>query len=64
MNESPNYELVGSPTQAELSQMVRDRIDQGWWPLGTPFVHGENYVQAMTCGTADHRSLHEAAEDD
>jgi len=26
---------------------VRERINQGWWPMGTPFVHGDRFIQAM-----------------
>jgi hypothetical protein len=46
MNDA-TYELVHSPTPGELSQAVSERIDQGWWPMGTPFVHGDRFIQAM-----------------
>ena len=41
------YELIHSPTPGELSDAVRAKIDEGWWPIGTPFVHGEHFIQAM-----------------
>lgn len=47
MRENRSFELVHSPTPGELSQAVDRRIREGWWPLGTPFVHGEHYIQAM-----------------
>ncbi len=47
MNSESIYELVYSPTPTELSETVTERISEGWWPLGTPFVHGEDYIQAM-----------------
>ncbi len=40
MNDSPTYELVHSSTPGELSQAVSERINDGWWPMGTPFVRG------------------------
>ncbi len=46
MNDA-TYELVHSPTPNELSEAVSERISKGWWPLGTPFVHGEHFIQAM-----------------
>ena len=47
MSDNTSYELVHRPTPGELSQAVQEKIDQGWWPLGTPFVHGEHFIQAM-----------------
>lgn len=47
MRQESTYALVHSPSPHELSQEVRQRIEHGWWPLGTPFVHGEQYIQAM-----------------
>ena len=47
MNDSPTYELVHSSTPGELSQAVSERINDGWWPMGTPFVHGDRFIQAM-----------------
>ena len=64
MSETPTYELVYSPTPGELSQMVSDKIDQGWWPLGTPFVHGECYAQAMVTEKSDYQGLEETTRDE
>lgn len=47
MIDEATYELVHSPTPSELSQAVSERINDGWWPMGTPFVHGERFIQAM-----------------
>ena len=47
MRQENTYALVHSPSPHELTQEVRQRIEHGWWPLGTPFVHGEQYIQAM-----------------
>ena len=64
MSEAPTYELVYSPTPGELSQMVSEKIDQGWWPLGTPFVHGERYVQAMVTEKSGYRDPGETTRDE
>jgi len=47
MTNDATYELVHSSTPGALSQAVRERINQGWWPMGTPFVHGDRFIQAM-----------------
>lgn len=47
MKSDTTYELVHSPSPTDLSREVLQRVEQGWWPLGTPFVHGERYIQAM-----------------
>ena len=64
MSETPTYELVDSPTAGQLSQAVADRVSRGWWPLGTPFVHGERYVQAMIGDQVADQPLWEIPEDE
>ena len=47
MSDDTTYQLVHSPSPGELTDEVSKRISEGWWPLGTPFVHGEHFIQAM-----------------
>lgn len=47
MNDNPTCELVYSSDPNQLSETISDRIAEGWWPIGRPFVHGEHYIQAM-----------------
>ena len=47
MDAKQVYELVHSADPHDLSKHVDDRIAEGWWPVGRPFVHGEQYIQAM-----------------
>ena len=47
MSQTATCELVFSPTLNDLSDAVTDRMVEGWWPLGRPFAHGENFIQAM-----------------
>jgi hypothetical protein len=47
MNHDSSLVLVHSPSPGELERAVSERIAEGWWPLGTPFVHGERFIQAM-----------------
>ena len=64
MSDNTTYELVDSPTPGELAQAVSERINRGWWPLGTPFVHGERYVQAMIGDQFADQPLWEIPEDE
>ena len=47
MSQTATCELVYSPTLNDLSDVVTDRMVEGWWPLGRPFAQGENFIQAM-----------------
>jgi hypothetical protein len=63
MKNDCTYELVHSPNPTELSQAVSDRIEDGWWPLGTPFVHGERYIQAMVFDRPTDKRLRKTSGD-
>jgi hypothetical protein len=62
MNDA-TYELVHSATPGELSQAVSERIEQGWWPMGTPFVHGDRYIQAMVFERSADKRLRKTTSD-
>jgi hypothetical protein len=47
MNQSATCELVYSSTLDDLSDLVANRMVDGWWPLGRPFTRGEHFIQAM-----------------
>ena len=47
MNQSATCELVYSSTFDDLSDLVANRMVEGWWPLGRPFTRGEHFIQAM-----------------
>ena len=47
MNQSATCELVYSSTLDDLSDLVANRMADGWWPLGRPFTRGEHFIQAM-----------------
>ncbi len=47
MSQTASCELVRSPSLDDLSDTVTDRMVQGWWPLGRPFIRGEDFIQAM-----------------
>jgi hypothetical protein len=63
MKNDCTYELVHSASPVELSKAVSDRIEDGWWPLGTPFVHGERYIQAMVLDRASDKRLRKTSGD-
>jgi hypothetical protein len=63
MNNKQVYELVHSSDPNELSRFVDDRIAEGWWPIGRPFVHGEQYIQAMVLGDSHEGCLIEVGDD-
>jgi len=62
MNEA-TYELVHSATAGELSQAVSERIEKGWWPMGTPFVHGDRFIQAMVLERSADKRLRKTSSD-
>ena len=62
MNDT-TYELVDSPTPSELSQAVSERINLGWWPMGTPFVHGDRFIQAMVLERSADKRLRKTSSD-
>ena len=62
MNDT-TYELVDSPTPSELSQAVSERINLGWWPMGTPFVHGDRFIQAMVLERTTDKRLRKTTSD-
>ena len=47
MSQSATCELVYSSTLDDLSDLVANRMVDGWWPLGRPFTRGEHFIQAM-----------------
>jgi hypothetical protein len=47
MSQTASCELVSSSTLDDLSSTVTNRMVEGWWPLGRPFIRGEQYIQAM-----------------
>ena len=47
MSQTASCELVRSTSLDDLSSAVTNRIVDGWWPLGRPFIRGEQYIQAM-----------------
>ena len=47
MSQTASCELVYSSSLDDLSSAVTNRIVDGWWPLGRPFIRGEQYNQAM-----------------
>jgi hypothetical protein len=47
MNQSATCELVYSSTLDDLSDLVANRMVDGWWPLGRPYTRGEQFIQAM-----------------
>jgi hypothetical protein len=47
MSQSATCELVYSSTLDDLSDVVANRMVDGWWPLGRPFTRGEHFIQAM-----------------
>ncbi|MCU0234070.1 MAG: hypothetical protein MUE90_08595 [Thermoanaerobaculales bacterium] len=63
MSHDSSFVLVHSPSPGELERAVSERIEEGWWPLGTPFVHGERYIQAMVHDDFEDRSLQPAVGD-
>jgi hypothetical protein len=62
MNDT-SYELVDSPTPHELSEAVSERIRKGWWPMGTPFVHGDRFIQAMVLERTTDKRLRKTTSD-
>jgi len=62
MNDT-TYELVHSPTPHELSEAVSERISRGWWPMGTPFVHGDHFIQAMVLERGTDKRLRKTSGD-
>ena len=62
MNDT-TYELVHSATPNELSQAVNERIEKGWWPMGTPFVHGDCFIQAMVIERSADKRLRKTSGD-
>jgi hypothetical protein len=62
MNDT-TYELVHSPTPNGLSEAVSERIHQGWWPMGTPFVHGDRFIQAMVLERPSDKRLRKTTGD-
>ena len=62
MNDT-TYELVDSPTPSGLSQAVSERISLGWWPMGTPFVHGDRFIQAMVLERTTDKRLRKTTSD-
>jgi hypothetical protein len=63
MKSDSTYELIHSPTPTDLSREVLHRVELGWWPLGTPFVHGERYIQAMVHEPSPGNAGDEPADD-
>ena len=63
MDSKQIYELVHSPTPADLSDAVDDRIGDGWWPVGRPFVHGEQFIQAMVLDRSSDDPLQDVESD-
>ena len=47
MRQTASCELVRSTSLDELSSVVTHRMVEGWWPLGRPFIRGEDFIQAM-----------------
>ena len=47
MSQTASCELVSSSSLDDLSSTVTSRMVEGWWPLGRPFIRGEQYIQAM-----------------
>jgi len=47
MNQTASCELVSSSSLDDLSSTVTNRMVEGWWPLGRPFIRGEQFIQAM-----------------
>lgn len=47
MSQTASCELVSSSSLDGLSHTVTSRMVDGWWPLGRPFIRGEQYIQAM-----------------
>jgi len=62
MNDT-SYELVHSATPSELSQAVSERIEKGWWPMGTPFVQGDRFIQAMVLERSADKRLRKTSSD-
>ena len=62
MNDT-TYELVHSPTPHELTEAVSERIRKGWWPMGTPFVHGDHFIQAMVLERGADKRLRKTSGD-
>ena len=63
MFDANTYELVHSSTPGELSQAVSERIEKGWWPMGTPFVHGDRFIQAMVLERSADKRLRKTSSD-
>ncbi len=63
MHDANSYELVHSSTPGELSQAVSERIEMGWWPMGTPFVHGDRFIQAMVLERSADKRLRKTSSD-
>ena len=47
MSQTATCELVRSSSLDDLSNAVTNRMVDGWWPLGRPYVRGEQFIQAM-----------------
>ena len=47
MSQTASCELVSSSSLDDLSSTVTNRMVEGWWPLGRPFIRGEQFIQAM-----------------
>ncbi len=47
MSRAGKYELVSAGTSEQLAEKVNEKIDEGWQPFGSPFIHGGNILQAM-----------------
>ena len=63
MHDANTYELVHSSTPGELSLAVSERIEMGWWPMGTPFVHGDRFIQAMVLERSADKRLRKTSSD-
>jgi len=57
------YELLSAPTAEKLSELVNERLAEGWQPHGSPFALGRDLYQAVVLDSEHDKRLRKTSGD-
>jgi hypothetical protein len=62
-NSCTEYLLLSAPTADRLSELVNERLAEGWQPHGSPFARGRDIYQAVILDPDYEKRLRKTSED-
>ena len=63
MSRIIHYDILAGVDSKQLAARVNDKIAAGWEPLGAPFTHAKQLLQAMVTTAAAQKRIRKNSED-